>query len=240
MKKLLLLLGLLCLPSFAQIARNNKLDLGTTTGTSLTTSYTVGSGANRILFVGVSGNTCCGGDLITGVTDVTSSAAFTLIGRQPAGASRYTSFWYLLDPPSGANTITVSASASSFISAGGADYSGAKQSGQPDASNPSTNPAANSETVSLTTVANNSWIILFGGAYSGGPCPTAGTGDTLLTCDATYGIWGIFDSNGPVSPGSNSFTINQSGASLPYNNVMASFAPATASAPHIRHQVTNN
>jgi hypothetical protein len=195
--------------SSASIAFVNAADLGRNLGvTSVTASYTCGSGSNRLLVVGVLGDAT---DFITGVTY--AGASMTLINKQQAGTQRWSYLFYKLNPASGANNVVVSASSSTDIYAGAADYTGVKSSGQPDASTTNSLPTSvTSLTTSITTVTNNDWVIFLENGYSGGTfAPIAGAGDTIRVSDATDGAWGIFDSNGVVTPaGSYSVTTTRS------------------------------
>lgn len=235
LKKLaiLSLIGIFIFPNsvFAAIAFDNALNLGSsTTGTTLTVSFTVGSGSNRILFVGAVGNnTGSATDDITGATY--NGVAMTLIDKTFVAADRYRYLFYLINPASGANNVVITSSTSDGFKAGSvASYTGASQTGQPDANgkNQDTN---NTLTTTATVVASNSWTIMAGGV--GGGTAVASTGSTLR--DTATNI-GMFDSNGIVSTGSHSMTIitSDSPTTHPIMGVMASFSPAAAtSAPSI-------
>lgn len=56
---------------------------------------------------------------------------------------------------------------------------------------------------------------------------TAGTGLTRRTTDATFGSWGLFDSNGVIHPaGSFSGTTNRTTSTSQMIHIMATIAPA--------------
>lgn len=211
----------------ASIAFVNAADGGNTTATSLTFSYTTGSGTHRLLVVGLMGDSTS--DLVTGATY--AGSAMTLAQKLApggGGANRWTYLYWLLNPTSGANNVVISASSSTFIGALAADYTGVKTSGQPDAT-PVTNAggaAITTLTTSLTTVADNSWVILLENSYSGGPPSTAGSGATRRTFDAAFGAIGLFDSNGAVHPaGSYSMTTNRGSGVSTINHILESFSP---------------
>lgn len=161
------------------IAFNAALDLGYSSGntTSLTAAYTVGSGANRLLVVGVLGNGLSSADSVTGVTY--AGVAMTLAAKNigtgagtPAN-DRYTYLYYLLNPPSGANNVVVSATVSDYLIAVAADYTGVAQSGQPDVTATGIAAVAGNSSGSLTTpvttTAANDWIIeVVGNGYNVG------------------------------------------------------------------------
>jgi hypothetical protein len=168
-----------------------------TTTSAMTWSYTCGSGSNRLLVVGVLGDATS--DFISGVTY--GGVSMTLAGSHQADAQRWSYLFFLLNPASGANDVVVSASTPTSMFSGAADYIGVKQSGQPDASALGESDfSATSLTTSITTVVDNDWVVLFENGFSSSNPPSADTGDILRVVDATFGAWGLFDSNGPVTP----------------------------------------
>lgn len=207
-----------------------------TGGTGLTYSYTCGSGANRLLVVGVAGDATV--DDVTGVTY--AGVSMTLAAKKAATGTnnRVSYLFYLLAPATGANNVVISASTAHYILSGAADYTGVKQSAQPDAT-----ATANGTgsvlllTSSVTTVANNSWAILLENGYGSNTPPTASTGVTRRTFDAVFGGWGLFDSNAAITPaGSYSMTTQRTNASDTITHVGASFQPDTGGAAVIdRH-----
>lgn len=182
----------------ASIAFVNSADLGNNggSGATLTASYTVGSGTNRALFLIVGGISGGGAGNVTGCTY--NGVTMTLDASDGAGgATRWIYVFRLLNPTSGAHNVVCTAS-SDFILALAADYTGVKQSAQPDATNicflstSATNPSC-----SVTTIANNSWSIM--GLYANATV-TAGTGDIFRVKGAAFGEPYIFDSNQAITP----------------------------------------
>lgn len=196
---------------------------------SLTFSYTCGSGSNRLLIVVITGDYAAHDD-ITGVTY--NSVAMTLAVKKIASGSttRNVYIYYLLNPASGSHSVAISSTANHYLLAGAADYTGVLQSGQPDAT--ATNDSvsnATTLTTSITTVADNAWPILAESGYQNNTAPTAGSGSTRRTFDATFGTWGIFDSNSAVHPaGAYSMTTGRNVADSPIMHAIASFSPAGA------------
>lgn len=91
--------------------------------TSITFSHTVGSGAYRILIVGVS--TAIGlGQSHSGVTY--GGVAMTLLVQDFGGGG--VSLWYLVNPASGAANVVASIGTADAIVAGAVSYTGADQS----------------------------------------------------------------------------------------------------------------
>lgn len=191
-------------------------------GTSLTWSHTT-SGSNRILWVGAFGDTLIADPTCAKITGVTYNAvAMTQLPTvSPVGtpADRCVYLFYLIAPATGANNVVVSASSSIVIKGLSASYTGAKQSGVPDASANNTGTSVTSITTSVTVVAANSWTILVGKNSFG--APVAGTGSTQRQ---NANDFGIFDSNGPLAAGSRSMQLTI-GTSSNFGVVMASFAP---------------
>ena len=192
---------------------------GTVAGTTKTFAHTC-TGSDRILFVATAGGSGFTDD-ITGVTY--NTVAMTLVNKVKIPGDRYIYLWYLIAPATGSNNVVVTTSTSGgFVGASATSYTGAKQSGQPDANTTNT-VTGNSLTGTLTTIADNCWTVLAG--EQNGATPTAGTGSTLRTTSQNPEL---FDSNGAITPaGSTSMTITGSsgnGMAL----VMASFAPAVS------------
>lgn len=204
-------------------------DLGWNSGSTstYTASYTVGSGSNRLLVCTSTGEDF--GDEQHTATYNGVSMTLAVKFQRDTGI-RWQYVFYLVNPASGANNVVITALASSVILLGCADYDGAKQSGQPDASDTvSVTATTGNITKALTTVANNSWVILATEGYNSNTAPLAGTGSTRRSFDATLGTWGLFDSNGPVTPaGSYSMSANYSGntSSVGMDGIIVSFSPA--------------
>lgn len=129
-----------------------------TSGTTLSWSHTCASGA--VLIVGASiGNQ---NQTVTGVTY--NGVALTKIVEKGGGDACYASLWYLANPASGANTITVTYSANPSphgvggigLSLTGVSSSVVGVSGSTDVS-----PAAASISTSVTTTAANSMVVAY-------------------------------------------------------------------------------
>ena len=149
------------------------------------------TGDDRILIV--SGMTGTGSDEVTGITY--NGVSMTKITSIQGGNTRYISSWYLIAPATGSNTISASFSGSYFAGIA-TSYTGAKQSAQPDASATETASSVTLLSTDVTTVADNSWLILTSGAGANG---IGGGTDTVLRVTgqgsaSTY--FGLMDSNG--------------------------------------------
>lgn len=201
------------------IAHDSSAHLGETTATSQTTAFTNVSG--DILFVGVVGAVAVSNN-ITGVTY--NGVSLTLVNEIRVPSDRWVSLWYLINPATGSNNVVVSSSPSEYIQSDAITYSGAKQTGQPDASTTDSATSVTTRTTSVTTVADNCWTVMMSDPNNGGG--TAGTGTVKRTERSTTGQ-GLYDSNGPITPaGSTSLIVNFTSGN--YACVMASIAPAVA------------
>lgn len=185
-------------------------------GAPQTWSHTC-SGSDRLLVVGaISLN-----DTVTGVTY--NGVSMTFIGKTsyPGSARQGVAMYYLLNPASGTNTISVNGSGN--VSGFATSYTGVQQSSQPDSSatfNPSN---ATSITMTTTVVASGCWLVGVQADSVGGE--TAGAGTTIRQTHP-FGL-SISDSNGTVGTGSQSLIINWSGSAA-NAGVIASFSPAAA------------
>jgi hypothetical protein len=218
------------------IAFTNGADLGGNGGTtnSLSSSYTCGSGTNRLLVVLMVGDgstiRTAGGsgfDDITGVTYATvgMTLAAKFIDNTTLWAPRYSYLYYLLSPASGSNTVAINSTNNHNLDAVVADYTGVAQT-LPDATTSGEIQAA-TMTSSITTIANNCWVILGQCGSSPSGAPTAGTGSILRVSQSSFNC-GIFDSNGALSAGSHNMITNSSGAAG-MSQILVSFAPVDAS-----------
>jgi hypothetical protein len=194
----------------------------------LTKSYTVGSGSNRLLLVAIAGDNAGGFDDITGVTY--AGASMTLVAKETGGTARNAYLYSLLNPASGANNVVINASHAHYILAGAADYTGFTQSGQPDAFSVSFG-GSTTETATLTTVADNCWVMTMGTGLN--TVPNVSNDGVTRCLDNSFQTWVFGDSNGPVHPaGSYSETVNwPSKGNLGINQIIASFAPVGSPPP---------
>lgn len=208
----------------ANIAFVGAADGGNVTATSLTFNYTVGAGSN-LLVVPLIGDFASGVDDISGVTY--NGAALTLAAkRNPAEANqRWTYLYYKLGPSTGTHSLVITAGSSHFLAAGAADYSGV--AALDTTTTNGTPTTVTTLTTSITTVANNSWVILCTEGFSSNAAPTAGTGSTRRAFEGSFGAWGLFDSNSAITPaGSYSMTTGYPTATTNgITHVLASFHP---------------
>ena len=183
------------------------------------------SGSNRILFVFVNGEND-GSDNVTGVTY--NSVGMTQIGKvRMSDNSRYIYLYYLIAPATGTNTVSITRSAGTAYGVS-TSYTGAKQSGVPDAS-VTYAATGTSLTGTVTTIATSCWLV--GCVYfnsSGGGTMSGGTGTTIRVNPGAGYPEGMGDSNASIQPaGSASLIFNITGASVGGAVIVASFEPAS-------------
>lgn len=233
----LVILSLLALPAFGAIVYDNAGFLGSSVSTTYTVSYTVGAGSDRILFVGIS-NSGSGSDGVTAITY--NGVALTKIASAIHSGSGSAALWYLVNPASGANNVVVSAPFTG-LEVFAASYSGANQSGQPDAyASDATSTAAGGDggiyTISpaVTTVADNDWLIT--AAYVIG---TWIVGGNSTVRGVSAGSDGELVDRGPITPaGSSTLTMATlySGGG-PIASVTAAFKPVGAASSPVRRRM---
>jgi hypothetical protein len=114
--------------------------------------------------------------------------------------------FYLINPASGANTISVSWTGSTYIRAISASYNNTQQSSQPNAHGENT-AAGTSITTSATSTLNNCWHVSF--VLNDGTLAFTNSTGVVVVRENGSGLsnvcsWG--DSNGPITTGSYSMT----------------------------------
>lgn len=164
----------------------------------------------------------------------TSYVEMTLISEvTQSGTARKTSIFYLLNPATGARNIKVDASVGPVDVGGCAvSYTGVKQSGQPDASDTYATTTTDSPSKSLTTVADNCWVVFAGDGASLNQF-TAGANTTLRVNDYVNNGQFICDNNAAKTP-AGSVTLAMTCSSQKVAGVILSIKPASAggSRPH--------
>lgn len=187
---------------------------------NLTWSHTF-NGSNRLAVIGIMTDT--GSDTSTAV-DVGGTACSKIDSVQ-GGNSRYIALWHCVNPPSGTQTITVTATGGIYLGLS-MSYSGMNQTGQPDASNTGTASGVSSIMTSATTVADNSWMVMLAG--SSGNVIIAGSATTFRTKGGARDYFAGLDSNGVLTPaGSHSLAATDNPTDVSsWGAVVASFSPA--------------
>lgn len=179
--------------AFDNTARFSKWN---TTGNQVSGSFTVGSGANKILLFGTARvNTAA----ISSITY--NGVALTQLNTVTNGSVTCT-IHYLLNPAAGSNTAQITIDTNDRVAFVAASYTGVDQDDAFDVSN--TGTGTNTANANLTTTENNLWLVATGSVDN---AVTSFTGVTerhsLSINTANYG-----DSNGTVSAGAQTIAIN--------------------------------
>lgn len=192
---------------------------GNANATSLTFSHTC-SGSERVLWVGCY---VSGGDNITGITY--AGVSMTKMVGTPMDSGYYLYLWYLAAPATGANNIVITPSGTRDMLAISSSYTGAKQTGIPDAQVTNTTVAGQtSMTTTATVVAANSWLVAIYRNNAG--TWTAGANTLKRIQSPASSAMAIMDSNSAQAAGSRSLTATCSSASV--TGIMASFTEYVA------------
>lgn len=185
--------------------------------TGVTHAHTC-TGSNRILFVAIQTNAAT--NVVTSITY--AGVAMTLAASvHDTGNSSFLDIYYLVNPASGTNNVVIVNTMAS-VDVDCASYTGAAQSSQPDNTTTSLTGTGTTFTTTLTTVANNSWAVLFSNSSHG---TVQSTASATLRTNSSSNV-GLYDSNGPKTPaGSLSMQAAITGASSAWATVMVSFSP---------------
>ena len=210
------------------------LDAATTSAIAYSSSprtfaHTVGSGSNRLLIVGVAtlwvDGVTCNSVTYNDVAMVKARADHNATSAKDVESS----IWILHNPPTGAHSVVITPTGSTYIGSVAVSYTGCVQTCVADAVNGNTGTAAGDQVISVNTIADNCWIFACGGLASG----------TTITADQTSRgnsndsprAMNCEDTNAAQTPaeGHNiGFTI--AGATLTWAISGASFAPVAEAA----------
>ncbi|TMP99231.1 MAG: hypothetical protein E6K99_05470, partial [Thaumarchaeota archaeon] len=160
----------------------------------VTISFTVGTGANRLLIVGGTVDNFAITGVTYGGTALTQAVADT---QKPTG-----SIWYLVNPPSGTASVVVTSTPSKGAIVGVISFTGVDQSTPipTTATNDNANGRTSPATVSITNANANSWVMdLVGSGHIGGFTNGAST-TTQWNLDSGSTNAGASSTTGPLSP----------------------------------------
>lgn len=208
--------------SFDSAANGSETDVGG----SVTFSHTC-TGFNLILLVGVQYDSAAA---VTVTYNGISMTQLDSVNSYDTAGSK-NSMFYLVSPSTGSNSVVATTTGGGgYISASSSSYSGVRQSNPIDnhaaenASN-SINAQASPWSVSMTSAADNCWLIAMMGTDGGNPT-NAGTNTTKRSQEATTRVTGMFDNNAAIHPaGSASLQISGWGGSRNAYAVKATIAP---------------
>lgn len=181
------------------LAFDNSLSLFVNPGSTVSGSISL-SGTNKVVIVGEVTNAAS--DITTAPTVNGVTATKVNATRTPSG--NFLSLWFVsgdTNLASGANTIVLNASSGASALYGMAvSYNGADpaQTNMVSSSVVNTGTSVSSLTSSLTTVNDNSIVVMFGNDNSG--AATAGTGSTFRIANASDVGTAFFDNGTPKTP----------------------------------------
>jgi hypothetical protein len=192
-----------------------------TTGTTVTVSHT-STGSSLIGIVVTFANN---GDVLTALTWNSVSIIANQIAKIQLNAGGYLYVHYYIAPPTGAQNViaTVSSNSTSRLEMVVSTYTGAKQSGQPDASISNKGTGLTSISQALTTIANNAWLVM-GCCNDTAATFTAGSNTTVR---GQIGVTALTDSNSAQTP-AGSFSQNVTFSSSHAAWIVLSIAPVSS------------
>jgi hypothetical protein len=199
-------------------AQSNSAYKGAGTS-SVTWSHTC-TGSDRLLVVGA----YCGNSGATSVTyNGASMTEINSLAMSGPASGQYIRLYYLVNPASGTNNCVMSSGTSTDNYGAATSYTGVKQTGQPDANNTNGTTSSSAFTTSLTTTADNCWLVGF--SYMGLQV-VAGTNTTLRSTPVYVEY--MMDNNAAQTPaGSHSLQTTAASATFA-GHVIASFSPTLA------------
>ena len=199
-------------------AQGNQVDSVTTQTTSFTCT-----GDNRYLVVGFQSGSAASGVTYDGV-------AMTQLSTEtsPGGTNIYQ--YGLAAPSTGANDIVITIGSTGSIGSGFVSFTGAAQTGQPDAEFTETNAGSNTVSTSVTTTVDNCWTVAFW-RDDAGRLLTPGAGTTEIADESGKGYHMVRSTDIVASAGVSTLT-----------GTLASTAPAWAESiislsSHIPHDI---
>lgn len=191
--------------------------------TSLTVSHTC-SGSNRILWGALFLQS---GDNVTGMTY--NGVAMTQAVKKNVTGTVYIYLYYLIAPSTGANDLVATFSSDANPSLSGMSFTGASQTGQPDATT-SNSGGSSPITTTLTTIADNSAAVMFTRVTTSSS--VASTNSTLVVDNFTE----FYRSTSLAITPAGSFNMQATYTTGVWGAVMASFSPA-AEAPTLTSSI---
>lgn len=208
------------LTTFAAIARDNSAIWASKTGSGTITLATFTVSSSNPIIIACEENTTSAANITsfkangTTMNVIDTNASVVGIGQLVV---------YDITGISGSVSITMTQTTTAANNYGVvASYSGAKQTGQPDAHTPGTGTSIAGFTSGATPVAANSWATQCGANSSTATTPGTGS-NTVQAWSAASGNW-FYDSNGVVTAGSN-YAMTTTGPSANYTWDEVTIAP---------------
>lgn len=190
-------------------------------GTNPTWSFNNVAGSFLVVGFAVNKNT----DVVTGVTYNGVAMSLALSFASPTSNNEYSYLYYLVNPATGTNTISITVSTSSTVHAGFASYTGVDLTSPIDGTDTAslTEGAGSTIVETIVSTANNCWMCAFSGLQRASTASTNSTERGGVSGGGKY-----YDSNGAITP-AGSFSMTQNIASNgPATGVAFTFKPATS------------
>lgn len=175
--------------AIAYVTSGNKGSPVVNNSTTGTWAVDVSGGTGKILWISVLGDN---GDNITSVTYGGSSLTFS-VKKQLNSGSQYVFLYYLLNPPSGSNSLVINTSSTCYAYGMYAVYSGTSIT--VGSNTVSGEVASGNLALTLTTQGNNAWLVSAARSVETG-AQVAGSNTTERQDYATS----IGDTNGAMTP----------------------------------------
>jgi len=195
-------------------------------GTTATLSHTC-SGTDRILFVSFRAYKASAGANFNPLTSITyAGISLSAAGaRNSPGNDQAVYLYYLINPPAGTANIVATSAATDDRAIRAVSYTGALQSGVPNAytTAPKTSSAL---TMTVTTTVDNCWLVgTFVGDSGNSVVASTNTTRRYPTSDAGSQADIFVDSNGPQTP-AGLHSMRATTTAFFIYGIMAAFAPA--------------
>lgn len=205
------------------IAFDNATNVVNTSATSVTDSHTA-TGSNLVAIVDTYVDT---GDNLTSLTYDGADILANQIAKIQLPGAGYMYMHYYVNPPTGAKNVSAGISGGATrIELAVATYTGCSQTGVPDASNTGSAASGTSLSVSVTTIADNTWDVGFFTLNL--KTATAGTNTTIRINGSGSQLSVITDSNTAQTPaGAFVQAVSWTGSNL-NAGIVASLAPPGA------------
>jgi len=192
-------------------------------GTSHSFSHTC-SGSDRIILVYTRSD-------ISQPTGITyNSVAMTKIADVSPISGDKGSCWYLVAPATGSNTVAITyGSSQSYSHALAVSYTGAKQTGQPDAFTADATQTGTTASITVTSTVDNCWIMA-GHNENGAGATSAGANTTERGTGSNSLRWWEYSSNPKTPAGSQTLNFASTSSGSIWGIVGVSIAPQTGTA----------
>ncbi|MHC4739148.1 MAG: beta strand repeat-containing protein [Planctomycetota bacterium] len=209
--------------------------------TTLSWSHTVGTGSDRILIVGIAGEDSSESDLvISSVTYGSANMTFVSGSSATGGSGAFkmkTELYYLLNPDSGTDTVTVTYSGPVTSRCGGAISLDNVEQQSAEAVSTNANESTNTISTNITTQTDGAWVVDVVGCGNSGSFTTTASGMTERFDVTTVDSSGAGSTKSVSSAGSTTMSWEHTGANRMALSA-AAFAP-TGDAPQPPGQATN-